>query len=95
MEHADPSVGVLLVPAGAPAEGFAGVRSEVGKRERHLESVRGTLDTETKTYDELVDGSAGSQEYIEDCQVCCRPINLRITVNEEGPTQVVVRREDE
>ena len=29
VEHTDASVGVLLVPAGAPAEGFAGVRSEV------------------------------------------------------------------
>ena len=43
----------------------------------------------------LVDGSAGSQEYIEDCQVCCRPINLYVTVNEDGLPQVEVRREDE
>ncbi|HEY8682184.1 MAG TPA: CPXCG motif-containing cysteine-rich protein, partial [Rhodanobacter sp.] len=24
----------------------------------------------------LVDASAGDQHYIEDCQVCCRPIKL-------------------
>lgn len=24
----------------------------------------------------LVDTSAGSQDYIEDCQVCCRPMNI-------------------
>jgi hypothetical protein len=29
-----------------------------------------------------VDGSAGQvQEYIEECQVCCRPNNLRILVS--------------
>ena len=32
----------------------------------------------------VVDGTGGvRQEYIEDCQVCCRPNNLIITVNEE------------
>lgn len=43
----------------------------------------------------LVDVSAGSQDYIEDCQVCCRPINLNVTVNEEGLPQIDVRRDDE
>jgi len=43
----------------------------------------------------LVDGSAGSQEYIEDCQVCCRPINLYVTIDAEDQPQVEVRREDE
>ena len=43
----------------------------------------------------LVDGSAGAQEYVEDCQVCCRPMNIIVTVNEEDYPQVEVRREDE
>ena len=43
----------------------------------------------------LVDCSAGSQEYIEDCQVCCRPITVYVTVDEEGLPQVEVRRDDE
>ena len=43
----------------------------------------------------LVDGSAGAQEYVEDCQVCCRPINLSVTVDEEGAPQVEVSSEDE
>jgi len=42
----------------------------------------------------LVDGSAGAQGYIEDCQVCCRPINLCVTVDEGGLPQVEVRRDD-
>ena len=43
----------------------------------------------------LVDGSAGTQDYIEDCQVCCRPINLSVTVDEEGVLQVEASSEDE
>ena len=43
----------------------------------------------------LIDGSAGAQEYIEDCQVCCRPINLNVTVDEEGLPQVEASSEDE
>ena len=32
----------------------------------------------------VVDATAGlNQEYIEDCQVCCRPNNLVITIDEE------------
>lgn len=27
----------------------------------------------------LVDTSAGGQSYIEDCQVCCRPMNIEFT----------------
>ena len=29
----------------------------------------------------LVDGSAGSQSYIEDCEVCCRPLVIRVMVS--------------
>ncbi len=38
----------------------------------------------------FVDESAAAfQEYVEDCQVCCRPNVLRITINEEsGEVQV-------
>lgn len=32
----------------------------------------------------VVDGSGGlNQEYIEDCQICCRPNNLVIAVDED------------
>ncbi len=39
----------------------------------------------------LVDPSEVGQEYIEDCQVCCRPIVMMADVN----FSVVVRREDD
>ena len=34
----------------------------------------------------LVDASIPSQQYIEDCQVCCRPITLRVSVDDEDGT---------
>ena len=33
--------------------------------------------------DIVVDGSTDEQEYIEDCQVCCRPITFRVRVEPE------------
>ena len=45
--------------------------------------------------DILVDTSAGKQKYIEDCQVCCRPITMFIQINEEGEPLVRAAREDE
>jgi len=43
----------------------------------------------------LVDNSAGDQEYIEDCQVCCRPIYLIVTVDEDGQPQIAAQRDDD
>jgi len=42
-----------------------------------------------------IDCTVGNQEYVEDCQVCCQPISLRVSVGEEGEPQVEVRRENE
>jgi hypothetical protein len=36
----------------------------------------------------LVDASAGDQHYIEDCQVCCRPITLNIRIDADGEPQL-------
>jgi len=30
-----------------------------------------------------IDISAGSQEYIEDCQVCCKPIEVSVSIENE------------
>jgi len=32
----------------------------------------------------LVDASSGSQHYIEDCQICCSPIEIRLQVGLDG-----------
>lgn len=43
----------------------------------------------------FVDDSAGDQQYIEDCQVCCRPIEIRVSVDEDGIPDVRARGQDE
>ena len=43
----------------------------------------------------LVDGSVEEQQYIEDCQVCCRPINIRVTVSADGSCQIEARDEND
>ncbi len=48
-----------------------------------------------ETIDLAIDCSVSFQEYIEDCQVCCRPINMSIRVSEEGAIQVDARHQDE
>jgi hypothetical protein len=35
-------------------------------------------------FEVLVDSSGGSAEYVEDCQVCCRPITFRLDTNGDG-----------
>ena len=48
-----------------------------------------------ETIEIVVDCSVESQSYIEDCQVCCRPINLTVTVDGDGTPSVQVSSEDE
>ena len=43
----------------------------------------------------LIDDSVESQEYIEDCQVCCRPIVFRVDVAMNGESSVALFRDDE
>ena len=43
----------------------------------------------------LIDGSVQQQRYIEDCEVCCRPIVLSYVVDEDENVQLIAQREDE
>ena len=43
----------------------------------------------------LVDGSIEIQEYIEDCEVCCRPIDFKIEVGKQGLATVEARLQHE
>ena len=43
----------------------------------------------------LVDGSLPSQNYVEDCQVCCRPIVLDVSVEPDGEVAVTATGENE
>jgi len=42
-----------------------------------------------------VDCSVPEQNYIEDCQVCCRPIVINVVVDSEGAATVDARHENE
>ena len=43
----------------------------------------------------LVDDSLPEQNYVEDCQVCCRPIVLDITVDVDGDVLIHAQAEDD
>jgi len=43
----------------------------------------------------VLDPSAGSQRYIEDCHVCCRPITVDLEVDADGDAQVRVHSEQD
>jgi hypothetical protein len=43
----------------------------------------------------LVDDSLPAQQYVEDCQVCCRPIVLDVAVDADGDVAVVATAENE
>ena len=46
-------------------------------------------------FETVIDLSAGSTSYIEDCQVCCQPIELRIEVAEDAASAALeTRRSD-
>ncbi len=48
-----------------------------------------------ETFEALIDTSVEGQEYIEDCEVCCRPIVFNVTVESNGSVVVEARHEDE
>lgn len=43
----------------------------------------------------LLDDSVPEQEYIEDCSVCCRPINIKLLIHDDGGIQCQLTRDDE
>ncbi|MGI9206118.1 MAG: CPXCG motif-containing cysteine-rich protein [Woeseiaceae bacterium] len=42
----------------------------------------------------LLDASAGDQTYIEDCQVCCQPMQIGLAVGSDYERNVQVDRAD-
>jgi hypothetical protein len=43
----------------------------------------------------LVDDSVPEQRYVEDCEVCCRPIVMDVSVDADGDVAVIARSENE
>ncbi|MDT8403976.1 CPXCG motif-containing cysteine-rich protein [Sulfuriflexus sp.] len=48
-----------------------------------------------EVFETSADCSAGNQEYIEDCQVCCQPINITLHVAGTSLVDVEAKRDDE
>ena len=48
-----------------------------------------------ETLEISVDPSVREQEYVEDCQVCCRPILLRMVFDDNLTPHVEARAENE
>lgn len=48
-----------------------------------------------ESIDVLINPDEVGQQYIEDCQVCCRPITFDVTSDEDGNVQVFVYSEDD
>ncbi|GLR74500.1 CPXCG motif-containing cysteine-rich protein [Aliivibrio sifiae] len=43
----------------------------------------------------LIDQEDRNQEYIDDCSVCCRPIQIQVTTNDTDELVVIVNDENE
>jgi hypothetical protein len=43
-------------------------------------------------FETSADASAGMCSYVEDCQVCCQPIEIELRVDDEGRFQELVAR---
>ena len=41
------------------------------------------------------DGGGRHQRYVEDCAVCCRPIDIELTPGDEDEPYLQLRRDDE
>jgi hypothetical protein len=40
-----------------------------------------------EAFEAIVDASAGNADYVEDCAVCCRPIEMRLHVGGDGDVE--------
>jgi len=48
-----------------------------------------------EAFDSRADASAGSCIYVEDCQICCQPIEMELRVDEDGTViELIARRGD-
>lgn len=43
----------------------------------------------------LVECADGPQRYVEDCAVCCRPIDIGVDTGADGMPRLTVRRQDD
>ncbi len=50
----------------------------------------------SEAFETMIDVSAGTTEYVEDCQVCCRPIVFRVNADPDAQLlDIELRRDDD
>ena len=48
-----------------------------------------------ETLELMIYCSVADQDYVEDCQVCCRPMNIHVEVGDDGEPVVEASQEDD
>ena len=48
-----------------------------------------------ETIELIIDDSVDQQQYVEDCSVCCRPIEVQVTLLAEGELEVICSTDSE
>lgn len=48
-----------------------------------------------ESFSVVADPGEEGQQYIEDCHVCCRPVSLQVTIDEDGVIHVDASRDDD
>ncbi|HTU62612.1 MAG TPA: CPXCG motif-containing cysteine-rich protein [Polyangiales bacterium] len=43
----------------------------------------------------LDEAGGGTQRYVEDCSVCCRPMTVHVYIDENGEASASVQRDDD
>jgi hypothetical protein len=43
----------------------------------------------------IIDDSVESQQYVEDCSVCCRPISVEVSVDDSSGIELICRTDNE
>jgi len=91
----------VALPERYRGEGYDGLSTE--HHRSHMDVTYTTTDESTPVQcpycgewiDLQLDLSIPEQDCIEDCQVCCRPMDIRLRQAADGAFEVVVRRDDD
>lgn len=88
-------------PSEAEIDELYGLEPVIGQSSDNPSSTDSSLAAEFVTvncpycgeaFDSQADASAGSCVYVEDCQVCCQPIEMQLLVDEEGRLRELIAR---
>jgi hypothetical protein len=90
-----PGANILIIRVNSPS--MPGVQKSTQKRMggnmRDPDQVQILCPYCGEQIDIQIDPAGGDDEYVEDCSVCCRPILLQVTQDENGEPSVMGTRE--